>query len=115
RPVALDRHPRRIRGPHLRRGQAASRLSGSPRQRAERRRSRDIVVSAPGRRILGVCADDVGLVAGVAETVVALAADARLSAASCVANAPGWRPAAAVLARSKAPVALGLHFNLTEG
>jgi predicted glycoside hydrolase/deacetylase ChbG (UPF0249 family) len=55
-------------------------------------------VSAPRRRVLGVCADDVGLVEGVAETAVALAAEARLSAASCVANAPGWRAAAAVLA-----------------
>ena len=72
-------------------------------------------MSAPGRRVLAVCADDVGLVEGVAETVVALAADARLSAASCVANAPGWGPAAGVLARSKAPLDVGLHFNLTEG
>jgi chitin disaccharide deacetylase len=72
-------------------------------------------VTVPGRRLLAVCADDVGLIEGVAETVVALAADARLSAASCVANAPGWRPAAAVLARSQAPLELGLHFNLTDG
>ena len=72
-------------------------------------------MSAPRRRVLGVCADDVGLVEGVAETVVALAAEARLSAASCVANAPGWRDAAAVLAGSKTPLELGLHFNLTEG
>ena len=72
-------------------------------------------MSAPRRRVLGVCADDVGLVEGVAETVVALAAEARLSAASCVANAPAWRDAAALLARSKAPLELGLHFNLTEG
>lgn len=72
-------------------------------------------MSAPGARVLGVCADDVGLVDGVAATVVELAAGERLSAASCVTSAPGWRPAAAVLARAKAPLALGLHFNLSEG
>jgi predicted glycoside hydrolase/deacetylase ChbG (UPF0249 family) len=72
-------------------------------------------VSVPSGRVLGVCADDVGLVDGVAETVVELAAAGRLSDASCVTNAPGWRAAAAVLARAKAPLALGLHFNLSEG
>ncbi len=72
-------------------------------------------MSPPRLRVLGICADDVGLVAGVAETVVGLAADARLSGASCVTNAPGWRAAAAVLATAKAPLQLGLHFNLSEG
>jgi predicted glycoside hydrolase/deacetylase ChbG (UPF0249 family) len=72
-------------------------------------------VSAPRGRVLGVCADDVGLVDGVAETVAALAAAGRLSAASCVTNAPGWPQAAAVLAAARAPLELGLHFNLSEG
>jgi predicted glycoside hydrolase/deacetylase ChbG (UPF0249 family) len=72
-------------------------------------------VIAPRGRRLGVCADDVGLVDGVAETVVELAAGARLSAASCVTAAPGWPRAAATLARSAAPLELGLHFNLSEG
>jgi predicted glycoside hydrolase/deacetylase ChbG (UPF0249 family) len=72
-------------------------------------------VSAAGGRVLGVCADDVGLVDGVAETVVELAATKRVSLASCVANAPGWPRSAAVLARSQAPLELGLHFNLSEG
>jgi predicted glycoside hydrolase/deacetylase ChbG (UPF0249 family) len=72
-------------------------------------------VSAPEARVLGVCADDVGLVDGVAETVVDLAAAGRLSAASCLTNALGWGRAAAVLARSPASLELGLHFNLSEG
>jgi len=66
-------------------------------------------------RVVAVCADDVGLVDGVAETVAALAAAGRLNAASCVTTAHGWRPAAAVLRVARAPLALGLHFNLSEG
>ena len=65
--------------------------------------------------VLGVCADDVGLVEGVAETVLALAERGRLSAASCVTNAPGWPRAAAVVAAAPASLELGLHFNLSEG
>jgi len=72
-------------------------------------------VSAARARVLGVCADDVGLVDGVAESVTALAAAGRLSAASCVTNAAGWPAAASHLASARAPVSLGLHFNLSEG
>lgn len=72
-------------------------------------------MSGSRRGVLGVCADDVGLIDGVAETVVALAAAGRLSAASCVTSAAGWRAAAALLASSRVPLAIGLHFNLSEG
>jgi predicted glycoside hydrolase/deacetylase ChbG (UPF0249 family) len=72
-------------------------------------------VSTARGRVLGVCADDVGLVDGVAESVVALATAGRLSAASCVTNAAGWRDAAAHLASSRPAIELGLHFNLSEG
>jgi hypothetical protein len=77
-------------------------------------------LSALPRRIVAVCADDVGLVDGVAETVVELAATGRLSAASCLTTAPGWRPAAARLAaarhaHARPSLELGLHFNLSEG
>jgi len=72
-------------------------------------------VSAARGRVVAVCVDDAGLVDGVAETAVALAAAGRVSAASCVTNASGWRAAAAVLASSHAPLELGLHFNLSEG
>ena len=72
--------------------------------------------AAPGR--IGVCADDVGLVAGVAETVARLAAAGRLSNASCVVNTAAW-PAegAALVAATQAleHFEAGLHFNLTEG
>ena len=66
-------------------------------------------------RVVAICADDVGLVDGVADTVVALAAAARLNAASCVTTAPSWRHAAARLRARPASLELGLHFNLSEG
>jgi len=72
-------------------------------------------LTAATGRIVAVCADDVGLVDGIAETVTVLAAAGGLNAASCVTTAPGWRSAAAVLRIARAPVALGLHFNLSEG
>jgi predicted glycoside hydrolase/deacetylase ChbG (UPF0249 family) len=72
-------------------------------------------LTAAGERVVAVCADDVGLVDGVAETVVALAEAGRLNAASCVTTASGWRSAATVLRVARAPLALGLHFNLSEG
>jgi hypothetical protein len=72
-------------------------------------------LSAPPGRIVAVCADDVGLVDGVATTVIELAAAGRLSAASCLVTAPGWPPAAARLAHSPPSLELGLHFNLSEG
>ncbi len=73
-------------------------------------------MTAPRGRVLAVCVDDVGLVDGVAETALALVAAGRVSAASCVTTAPGWRREAAVLARSlSTSLELGLHFNLTEG
>jgi len=68
-------------------------------------------LTAATGRIVAVCADDVGLVDGIAETVTVLAAAGGLNAASCVTTAPGWRSAAAVLRVARAPVALGLHFN----
>jgi predicted glycoside hydrolase/deacetylase ChbG (UPF0249 family) len=72
-------------------------------------------LTAAGARVVAVCADDVGLVDGVAETVAALAAAGRVNAASCVTTAPAWRSAAAALRIARAPLALGLHFNLSEG
>jgi hypothetical protein len=72
-------------------------------------------LSALPGRIVAICADDVGLVDGVAATVVELAAAGRLSSASCLTTAPGWRPSAARLANAPASLELGLHFNLSEG
>jgi len=38
-------------------------------------------VTVPGARVLAICADDIGLVAGAAETAIGLAARGRLTAA----------------------------------
>jgi hypothetical protein len=73
---------------------------------------------AAADRSIAFCADDVGLVAGVADTVAALAAGRRLSNASCVTTAAAWpSEGAAIGAATKAidGFELGLHFNLTEG
>jgi chitin disaccharide deacetylase len=73
---------------------------------------------AAAAKTIGFCADDVGLAGGVADTVVALAAAGRLSAASCVTTAPAWpaegRALATSVDRAKG-CELGLHFNLSEG
>jgi predicted glycoside hydrolase/deacetylase ChbG (UPF0249 family) len=77
------------------------------------------VVAAAGR-VVAVCADDIGLVAGAADTALGLAAAGRLNAISCVSTGRFWRSDAPRLVASAAPGAgrgaeLGLHFNLTEG
>ena len=69
-------------------------------------------------RSIGFCVDDLGLVEGVAETVVALAAAGHISAASCIVNAPALRSELSEAATNTRPnpgFELGLHFNLTEG
>lgn len=69
-------------------------------------------------RTIAFCADDVALVAGVAEAVVRLAGAGRLSSASCVTSTPAWPSEGAAIAaatRSFERFELGLHFNLTEG
>jgi len=62
-------------------------------------------------RVLAICADDIGLVAGAADTATALGAAGRLTAASCVTTGALWPSEA----KRIAGVELGLHFNLTEG
>ncbi len=67
-------------------------------------------------RVIGVCMDDVGLVGGVAEAAVRLAAGRRVSAATCVTTALAWpSEGAAVAAAASDALELGLHLNLTEG
>ncbi|MEE8614656.1 MAG: ChbG/HpnK family deacetylase [Roseateles sp.] len=68
---------------------------------------------SPAPRRLAVCADDYGLNAAVDDGILALAAQRRISAFSCLVTAPRWATAATALAGS--PAAAGLHFNLTEG
>ena len=67
------------------------------------------------RRVLQLCADDFGLSPGVSRGIARLAARERLSAISCLANAPHWRDSAPALRDLPASIDVGLHFNLTEG
>ena len=65
-------------------------------------------------RIL-LCADDYALHPAVDDAVQQLAAQGRLSATSCMTTAPRWREAARHLPALRQQLAVGLHFNLTEG
>jgi predicted glycoside hydrolase/deacetylase ChbG (UPF0249 family) len=64
-------------------------------------------------KILLLCADDFGLTPAIDRGILALAAQRRLSAVSCIVNAPGWAADAAALLATG--VRCGLHLNLTEG
>jgi predicted glycoside hydrolase/deacetylase ChbG (UPF0249 family) len=66
-------------------------------------------------RVLTLCADDFGQSAPISHGIALLARAQRLSAISCITNAPHWREAAPLLRELPAGVAVGLHFNLTEG
>ena len=66
-------------------------------------------------RVLSLCADDFGLSPGIAAGIAQLARAGRISAISCVANAPGWVRDAALLRGLAPTVAIGLHLNLTDG
>lgn len=72
--------------------------------------------SVVGRPIrLGVCVDDFGLNPYVNEAALGLACDGRISAVSCLVDAPAWRAGAALLdRRTRGRVDVGLHLNLTE-
>ena len=70
-------------------------------------------MSEPRRIVL--CADDYGLHPAVDAGVQQLAALRRLSATSCMTTAPRWKQAAQALPALRPQLALGLHFNLTEG
>jgi predicted glycoside hydrolase/deacetylase ChbG (UPF0249 family) len=66
------------------------------------------------RRSLILCADDFALDADASEGILHLASAGRLSAVSCLTDAPRWTEAGAELRRLRKQVALGLHFNLTQ-
>ena len=72
-------------------------------------------------RVLAICADDIGLADGAAETALELAAAGRLTSASCVSTGPFWRRDGAQFSPhggdfgTPIRLELGLHFNLTEG
>lgn len=62
-----------------------------------------------------VCADDYGLDASIDEGILALVQLGRLSAVSCLTSGARWPAAARQLQAVPPWLALGLHFNLTEG
>lgn len=66
-------------------------------------------------RTLTLCADDFGLSAPISRGIAMLARNGRLTATSCITNAPHWREAAPLLRDLPETVTVGLHFNLTEG
>lgn len=67
------------------------------------------------RKRLTVCADDFGLNAPVSRGIAALAERGRLSALTCIVNAPHWPQAAPALSALAPRVSIGLHLNFTEG
>lgn len=70
---------------------------------------------APNSRAIVLCADDYALHPAVDEAVERLVHAGRLSATSCMATSPRWTEAAARLPVLRPHLAVGLHFNLTEG
>ena len=70
--------------------------------------------ATPSIRI-GVCIDDVGLHPGVTEAALTLSQAGRVSALSCMSEAPSWRAAAARLVPTlRGKVDFGLHLTFTE-
>lgn len=64
---------------------------------------------------VGVCIDDVGLHLGVTEAAPVLFEAGRVSALSCMSEAPSWRDAAAMLVPAlRGKVDFGLHLTFTE-
>ncbi len=62
-----------------------------------------------------LCADDYGLGPAVDRGMLVLARQGRVGALSCLVTTPRWPEAARALRELPAGVALGLHFNLTQG
>lgn len=63
---------------------------------------------------IAICADDYAQHEGIDQAVCTLLAKRRLSAVSCMSNAPRWPDSAARLPEFKDVADFGLHFNLTE-
>jgi predicted glycoside hydrolase/deacetylase ChbG (UPF0249 family) len=62
-----------------------------------------------------MCADDYGITPAVGDGIRQLVVAQRLSAVSCISNAPGWPGEAVLLKRLHGKIDVGLHFNLTLG
>ncbi len=61
-----------------------------------------------------VCADDFAFDDARNAAILRLASSGRISAVSCLTDAPSWRRAGVALRDLDATVAVGVHFNLTE-
>ena len=66
-------------------------------------------------RTLALCADDFGRAVATSNGIARLAQAGRLTAVSCVTNAPHWEGLAPLLAGLPDTVDVGLHLNFTEG
>lgn len=66
-------------------------------------------------KLLAVCTDDFGLTRAVFTAIVRLAQARRITAVSCMTNAPCWKQSASALFYLPTTVGVGLHLNLTEG
>ncbi len=62
-----------------------------------------------------LCADDYGMTPGISRGILALAAQGRISAASCMTSMPGWPAAAPAIAAHRGRIGIGLHLTLTAG
>ncbi|WP_245513280.1 ChbG/HpnK family deacetylase [Enterovirga rhinocerotis] len=62
-----------------------------------------------------LCADDYGMNEGVSEGILALADAGRISATSCMTNAPDWPHAARDLVTVEGRIGIGLHLTLSWG
>lgn len=62
-----------------------------------------------------LCADDYGQNTAISQAIIALLKEKKLSATSCMTNAPEWLTHAAWLATYKDHADIGIHLNLTEG
>jgi chitin disaccharide deacetylase len=65
-------------------------------------------------RTLILCADDFGLDPAIDRAILALVADRRLSAVSCMTGGTSWRQSAPLLAQAQGTLSVGLHLTLTE-
>jgi len=68
----------------------------------------------PPARAVTLCADDYGLAPGVSQAILALAAQERLSATSCITVYPDWPEHAALLKPLRETLEVGLHMVLTD-
>lgn len=62
-----------------------------------------------------LCADDYGQAPSISEGILALLADKRISAASCMVNTESWPEYASKVIAFQHDADIGLHFNLTHG